>query len=835
MFVLVSLLMIAGIFWGPSGHNRPAFTLKGDPIWEAGERAELLMPSEGRDVPLFVGPKEQDGQVNVLALPVLRELVRRHDAVMSDEKIRRHFVSYHHWMVQAEVRGPWGMAETVRSIMNGDSPVSAQIHWFGPNFEAATDDDLNEVLTRLFEIETEDGHKPYRTFLSGLKRQANGSWQASAFYILGIGDSDSLYGPNGEYSKAPGGEKPFFEIWERSIDEIYAEPMTDTGQMVHVWSFLGLDSEVTDEVNQTLPLVGISFVLMVVVLGLFFKDWRDLVSASAGLGLLMLWMFGTQAWLGYPRTQISSMLPILLLALGVDFSFHGLYRWRKLAVEAGISEIARLLAAWDSIRALRPALGLATVTTMIAFGAAAFSSIQDLAEWGRLAVIYIFEGYLLLGVFTVVLRSGMSVKARDPHGKFSKNWGTFGVFQVRHPRRFLCFFLIITGAAWAIGQPDTDFDVHDYLDSNSRMVRSIDIANALFDESNKGEPGIVLVEATDKSDLANLQTLLALDQLMADFRSNDWSYGEPTIIDLLRWQVTSTLGGASGFRPTQIDPETSIPTDAAELRMMLRDIARNGAVDPTNPRAFASARDVTAIARIDPETGRLSMLSLPIKVEKAEDWMWMKEFKTQLEGTIDKHLGAQNDLKATLTGISFQRFVYVNAMTDSFKESIYWAISACLIVLFVVLRDIRLSILTITPVIAVAFWLNAGMNIFGASLNLVTLQVASLAIGLGLDFAIHVTQGIREQRLRSPGKGLEAWVSAMMSHTGMALFASGITDILGFSVLMLSIMPMFTMFSKVMIAMVILALAACLFCLPALLALFGGLSQLPDSDGNVNS
>ena len=41
----------------------------------------------------------------------------------------------------------------------------------------------------------------------------------------------------------------------------------------------------------------------------------------------------------------------------------------------------------------------------------------------------------------------------------------------------------------------------------SRMVRSIDIADALFDESNQGEPGIVLVETKEDGDLANFETL----------------------------------------------------------------------------------------------------------------------------------------------------------------------------------------------------------------------------------------------------------------------------------------------------------------------------------------
>jgi predicted RND superfamily exporter protein len=57
------------------------------------------------------------------------------------------------------------------------------------------------------------------------------------------------------------------------------------------------------------------------------------------------------------------------------------------------------------------------------------------------------------------------------------------------------------------------------------------------------------------------------------------------------------------------------------------------------------------------------------------------------------------------------------------------------------------------------------------------------------------------------------------------LFASGFTDILGFGVLLLSVMPMFTMFGKVMMAMVVLAQAACVFILPALLTMFGGLEN----------
>ena len=136
------------------------------------------------------------------------------------------------------------------------------------------------------------------------------------------------------------------------------------------------------------------------------------------------------------------------------------------------------------------------------------------------------------------------------------------------------------------------------------MVRSIDIADALFDESNQGEPGIVLVETKEDGDLANFQTLAALDALMTHIRAKDWTYGDATIIDLIRWQMRLTASGGSGFRPTRIDAQTSLPTDSGELRMMLRDIATRGTMDPANPRAFASTRAVKAMARIDSESGQ---------------------------------------------------------------------------------------------------------------------------------------------------------------------------------------------------------------------------------------
>lgn len=831
-FGLVTIFLFSGFVYGPNGSQRGTFVLMNDETWEAANMAAAEMPESGHNAVLFVGPKWGEEPGNAIALPVLREIVTRYDSMMATDEISEHFESDFNWMVQKETAGTFGFAEAVRAVMNNETPVTTQIGWTGPNFSEAEQSDLNEVLTLLFDYRFEDGSQPYRDVVTYLEQNEEGVWSGRGFLIFGLANATSLFGPDGEYSKSADDVKPYFEEWELMIDEVYREDLTFTGEDVHVWSYLGIDSEINDEVAQTMPLIGVSFLLMTIIVGLYFRDWRDVLASSAGLGLLMGWIFGTQAWLGYPQTQISSMLPILLLALGVDFSFHSLQRWRIIAWNDGEGENERLSAAWRSIRELWPALGLATITTMIAFGTAAFSPIPDLAEWGRLAAIFIPEAYLLLGIFTVVLRSGFAVKSGETQKGFADKMRRMGGLQVRKPIPFLIVLILLTGGALTIGQPDSDFDVHDYLDNDSRMLRSLDITDHTFESRDKGEPGFVFVDSGPDGDLSDPETMMMIDAYMTEIHDRNWTYHNPTIVDLVRWQVQQKATGGLGFSPSILDNESMLPQDPQEMHAVLLDIKANGTMNPYNPTQQVKPPQVTSKAKIS-DDGEILMMRLPMKVAIAHDWVWMADYKEEFELVMVEMLTFENGETAILTGDSFQRFVYVNAMTDSFQSSIYIAIIACLAVLFLVLRDIRLSLLTIAPVAAVSLWLNAGMNLAGQSLNLVTLQVASLAIGIGLDYAIHVTQAIREQKERRPSERMERWVKGMMGHTGVALFASGLTDILGFAVLLLSVMPMFTMFGKVMIVMVLLAQAACVFILPSLLTLFGGLTkdvQKPSSD-----
>ena len=120
---------------------------------------------------------------------------------------------------------------------------------------------------------------------------------------------------------------------------------------------------------------------MVLLLSFYFRNIGDVIVSGLGLTLLMVCMIANSFWLGFPQTQLAAMLPILMLALGVDFVIHSLTRWRRLTLDnpnySTDPHTASFEGAWQSIQSLFPALGVATLTTVVAFGTATLSKIPD--------------------------------------------------------------------------------------------------------------------------------------------------------------------------------------------------------------------------------------------------------------------------------------------------------------------------------------------------------------------------------------------------------------------------------------------------------------------------
>ena len=848
-FLAFFLFIFAGFSpdLGREMSQREEFSYPDSDVWKASDRAEENMPEEYWLIfQIVMGNSLDSEDHNTLKMDVFRETVKRNDNLRADNVTSQYFDTKFNWQTsQEELSSIWGIADTVRSIMNNETPLTSAISYAGPNFENADQEHLTLVLNSLFNFQADDGSFPYRNIVSpdlcvlgddGCVKpkdefgnatvfiaQSGTEWKSKGFSMVGEANSSRLYA---DYPRQRG-DYEHFEYWEQKVDAFYLEEL-DSDEEVNFYSYLAFGLELEDQINSTAPLIGLSFFLMVALLSFYFRNVLDVLVSGLGLALVMICMTANSFWLGFPQTQLAAMLPILMLALGVDFVIHSLTRWRRLTLENPLFSShpreASILGAFAAIKSLLPALGVATVTTVVAFGTATLSAIPDLFEWGILGPLGIIQAYLIMGVFVPVLRSIIPPKesSSEPSsvGQFLSVKKLSSLMASRSMPMLVIFLIIsIALSPLVLGNPESRFDVKDYADNDSRFIQTVSLGQSTFTEN--GEPGYYLIEGDN---LANYETIVQIDNMEQDVAtyspSATWLGSIPYVVRTQSLLATNVPG--TGYSPKTIDPQTGFPTSDDEISKVLNDVYRNGTVnlEGTFRISPSEARELYLI-----ENGKVTMARSWFQVERPDDiYGSMMDLKEDLDNSASG-LEEIDGVSVTVAGLSYERYVYMLEITDSFQESLVVAIILAFVIVLIVLRDVRLSLITILPVIAITLWLRGGMVLSDTPVNLVTVQISSLAIGLGVDYAIHMVQRVREARFDNPSGSQEDWMEESLDETGNNVAMSAFTDFIGFMVLALSIMPLFVTFGLIMAIMIFLSFVAAVIMLPALLYQFGNLES----------
>ena len=95
---------------------------------------------------------------------------------------------------------------------------------------------------------------------------------------------------------------------------------------------------------------------------------------------------------------------------------------------------------------------------------------------------------------------------------------------------------------------------------------------------------------------------------------------------------------------------------------------------------------------------------------------------------------------------------------------------------------------------------------YGYNLNLVTVAIAAISLGVGIDYCIHVTERYREERAKGANK--HASLMAVGGASGLALVGSAASDATGFLIIAVSPMGLFASFGLFSAMMILLSLLA---------------------------
>ncbi|UCE36657.1 MAG: MMPL family transporter, partial [Thermoplasmata archaeon] len=162
---------------------------------------------------------------------------------------------------------------------------------------------------------------------------------------------------------------------------------------------------INQEIQETMDfsqmfLLMLVFVLIVLILFITFRSGFDTVLTLVSLGMAIIWSYGVSILLGIQGSIIATVVPILLVGLGVDYGIHMTMRFREEKGKGRVNTKAITIA----IGTVGMALLLATITTGIGFMSNTVSSLTVLKDFAIMVTVGIVSSFIIMTTFLPAVR-----------------------------------------------------------------------------------------------------------------------------------------------------------------------------------------------------------------------------------------------------------------------------------------------------------------------------------------------------------------------------------------------------------------------------------------------
>ena len=614
---------------------------------------------------------------------------------------------------------------------------------------------------------------------------------------------------------------------DRLVDaerRVYDLAVADEGPLaVSSVSYTVIEDE-SREATETgmLPLIGLAFLLIAILLLVFMRSISDLLLTILGLFIALIWIIGVEGLLGPnglglvgPPNALTAMVPIIIIGLTVDYAIQTVSHYR----EQRVSGETVALAVRTGLRNVTIPLVLAAVTTIVSLLAGLFSPINIIGDFGIIAGLGVG---LSLIVMLMLLPAGRSIldRRREARGTLRQprliSTAFPGVERLAEglgrevTRAPVPYFLIVAVATIALGFAATglkaEFSIRDLLPSDGSVMADIDTLDAAIGGSTEIVSVLVKAEATETRSLLNLQDLttafenesLRPSAAAGPIRTSyelllrDWIHdsGEPG--DNYDPELAALFSQASA--DVELDPE---------LMQMILD--RLGSQEPSLAHLLVN----------DP--GGIDAILLQFEAFTGDP-----AASRSLQGDIEA-LWFGDDDAITATSETIVSFAVTDAIRDRQTESIGTTVAVAVGVLaiffWLTVRQPALAVIAVGPTFLVLISVLGTMALLDIPYTIITSIITALSIGIGVDYTIHVIHRYREEygRRRDP----EQAAIRTLATTGSALLGSALTTGLGIGVLIASPLLASQQFAITAAITILYSLIVSILVVPPLMTIWG--------------
>ena len=611
-----------------------------------------------------------------------------------------------------------------------------------------------------------------------------------------------------------------------------------------------MDAEINSQFEEDIGTRLMPFVLgfILLVLYLTFRSRIDMMLTLVSLFISIIWTFAFGVILDFEPSFFLTIIPILLIGLGVDYGIHLTMRYREGVVEDGNIDKANQI----SVVSVGSALLFATITTMIGFFSNLSSEITPIKEFGIQTGLGILSAFIIFVTFLPACRividryyksKGQEVlsqtnidiikakKTGSESNALSDKFMSIGsILALKYPEKTLAFFIVLTLiAGYGGSQISSEFNAEDFLPQEVEVVKQFNYYQDNFGDS-AGEVSFIYISGQN---LATNAVFQAIDETQNQLLIDDtYISGDADGIFSALNGMRNLASNESGFFynatfaelfNSKDENSDGVPDTDADVKELLDWLfIGEGINQPSMIKNFIY---------YDEETNEYTVSYIMVTTKSKN------VYYVEVSDELNKDMKALDDIEssskinAVATGQPPIFMVVMDTITATMIQSIIYTIILSSIVLTAVFwfndGQPLLGVLTIIPVLLVLTWILGTMVVIGYTLNVMTTLIGALTIGLGVTYAIHISHRFIEEL--EDHHSLEKAVNNTVKNTGFSLFGAAMTTVLSFGVLSQSILVPMQQFGTITALTILFSFLSSVWVLPSILVLWARQAGLTEN------
>ena len=543
---------------------------------------------------------------------------------------------------------------------------------------------------------------------------------------------------------------------------------------IHLGGIPMIADDMMSFIKSDIVVFGIGvFIFIVFTLWFIFRNLKWVLMPLLGCATSVIIMIGLLGFMGWKVTVISSNFIALMLILNMAMNIHVTVRFLQLKKEE--PQFSKEKAVLEASKKMMLPILYTVLTTICAFLSLIFSDIKPIIDFGWMMtlglIVSIIVTFLLLPSLLNIFSKDNEINMRDTE----KSIITAFLGSIAKKRTILVFgstSLILIASILGILKLEVENSFINYFDKETEIYKGM---KKIDDDLGGTTPLNIILKfpEIDQNKIDDEFSEWDEDSTNNNEEKSKYWFTRDKMDKILKVhdyldslpEIGKVLSFGSVLR---------VAEDLNKKELQSLEIAVLYSKIPTEIKEEI----VSPYISVEEDEARIS-----VRIKDSQENLRRNDLIKKIQNDLNTKLGFEND-EYKLAGVLI---LFNNLLQSLFKSQILTlgiVMLGIFAMFFILFRNLSLSIIGVVPNFIAAFFILGIIGLMEIPLDMMTITIAAITIGIAVDNSIHYIYRFKEEfkKINDYNKTLDRCHSTV----GIAILNTSITIVFGFSILVLS-------------------------------------------------